>query len=413
MDYREAIDELCDRTGFKGSQWGPKIVEPYVQTLDEALILLAMPGTMEELIEATGLDKEYVEDRVAWFDLTGVCIPRKRDRGKVYYFHEDPIAIKDTMSYNWMYTDYEKTPEMERFMYYWDVWDSTDQVDDMWEDRDKEFRKSQQSGKREFETNQIRVIPLPDTVKDGTELDPIEDFDEIVKGAPAVVINECCCNWIRYHETGQAGHDVMSQNPKTGEPDNTVCMHVSPNGELDYLIERGLGTVLSAEEAMEKGREIAQRGLVMTANGGYPVVGQVCCCDSRGCAICRPVWEHNLHSFWESRFCADVEYEKCVGCGNCLKRCPFGIITMVKDMEAHDQGKMKAKPVIDPNKCVGCGACVYGCPTKAIGLVCVRDKDWLVTAPTVCAIDDPEITGVGYAATILDDDEEEAEVTQE
>lgn len=396
--YKAVIDKLCDLTGMQGSQWGPKIITPYVQNVDEASILLAMPGTMEELYEKLpDLDNDYIKERVDWFDLVGICVPRKRDKGTVYFYHADPIAIKDTMSYNWMYDKYEKTPEMERFMYYWDVWDSTDQVEDVWVDKDKQFREAQASGKREFDDNQIRVIPLPGTVKDGTELDPIEDYNYLVTNAPGRVVNECCCNYIRYHETGQAGHDVMSQNPDTGEPDNNVCLHITPFGDMDYCRERGLGTELTVEEAIEHGKRMAKRGLVMTANGGYPVVGQVCCCDSRGCAICRPVWEHNMHSFWESRFRADVDYENCIGCGNCLKRCPFGVITLVKDMDAFDQGIMKAKAVVDADKCVGCGACVMGCPKDAIGLICVRDKSWLVTAPTACAIDDPELSGVsGY-----------------
>ncbi|MBI2437775.1 MAG: 4Fe-4S binding protein, partial [Lentisphaerae bacterium] len=42
--------------------------------------------------------------------------------------------------------------------------------------------------------------------------------------------------------------------------------------------------------------------------------------------------------------------DKCVGCGLCIKACPFGAITLV--------GK---KAVIDLGKCNLCGACVEAC----------------------------------------------------
>lgn len=48
--------------------------------------------------------------------------------------------------------------------------------------------------------------------------------------------------------------------------------------------------------------------------------------------------------------------QDCVACGNCVKYCPFGAITMYKGLCA----------IIDENRCKGCGKCVTACPADVI-----------------------------------------------
>jgi len=50
-----------------------------------------------------------------------------------------------------------------------------------------------------------------------------------------------------------------------------------------------------------------------------------------------------------------VDEEKCIGCGECLRFCPFKAIEL-KDGVAY----------IDPNKCRDCGRCIDVCPVGAI-----------------------------------------------
>ncbi len=55
----------------------------------------------------------------------------------------------------------------------------------------------------------------------------------------------------------------------------------------------------------------------------------------------------------------EIDYKKCIACGNCVRVCPEGCIAMQKS-------KGKDKPKIDYNYCKGCGICAQECPVKTI-----------------------------------------------
>jgi len=57
-----------------------------------------------------------------------------------------------------------------------------------------------------------------------------------------------------------------------------------------------------------------------------------------------------------------LDLSKCLGCGNCSRVCPTGVIEMVPN----DKTRLKKAPKFTLAKCVSCGLCIEACPTKAI-----------------------------------------------
>ena len=59
-----------------------------------------------------------------------------------------------------------------------------------------------------------------------------------------------------------------------------------------------------------------------------------------------------------------VRAENCTGCARCIKRCPFGAISL----------ELK-KAVITPPRCIGCMRCFRVCPSSAIEVQKIDDED--------------------------------------
>ena len=74
---------------------------------------------------------------------------------------------------------------------------------------------------------------------------------------------------------------------------------------------------------------------------------------------------------------AAVTVPRCIGCGKCIKVCPFGAI-----VEAEVRGQVKAQVI--ETVCQGCGLCAATCPQGAIQLSHFTDNQILAEVNALC-----------------------------
>jgi ferredoxin len=197
----------------------------------------------------------------------------------------------------------------------------------------------------------MRVLPVWQAVANDANLQPWEDWREILREKPLISVVDCPCRL----EVGACDRPV------------NVCLDFDRTAE--YAIASGHGRKLSYEEALQVMDEAGRSGLVPTAVNTAAVTLMCNCCND--CCIEFQTLEHSNipldHHYAKSRYEARIDQETCDGCQNCIDNCNFDAITMVKV-----PGSKKLKAQVDTEACYGCGCCFVVCDTKAVSLECVR-----------------------------------------
>jgi electron transport complex protein RnfB len=204
-----------------------------------------------------------------------------------------------------------------------------------------------------------------------------EDIEQIFQRAEIIIAGPCGC---------RAGGGMMEPRKLDKDLKSTRCNHPMwncfqfSNAVLAEARKRGGDMmVYSYEEAIAKVDEAEKAGLVHEGPGNAAVMpGVVCNCASDCCSmlIQSMASGEDMHALYTpSRFQATVEQEKCTGCQECVDRCSFGSIQMVKV-----PGSKKMKAQITEKECYGCGVCVVGCQQKAIRFDLIRPPEHIPPA---------------------------------
>ena len=204
------------------------------------------------------------------------------------------------------------------------------------------------------ELPQMRTIPVRESIPIDYHVTNYNHMTDIINGTDGpIVIMECICR----QRSGILG------NPCQKTTRLETCMAFGD--EAKNLVIRGIGRVISKEEALEISKQNEADGLVLQPSNTQQVEFVCACC---GCCCGMLSIQKMLPKpveFWATNHYAEVNTEKCTGCATCVTRCQVKAISI-------DESRDVSKVNLD--RCIGCGNCITSCPSEARSLL-TKEKE--------------------------------------
>jgi ferredoxin len=181
------------------------------------------------------------------------------------------------------------------------------------------------------------------------EILPYEQTTEILKKAELRAVGLCYCR-----------HKAMHHGAPCKKPMETCT---TLNESADWVIRRGFGREVSAEEALDIAAMTRDNMMVHIGDNVQNNVSYICHCCGCCCGQLRAISHHGIqNAVHTSNYVASVDENKCKACGRCVKNCPV----MAIDVKASSYGNAAAH--VDQELCLGCGVCNVACKNKALSM---------------------------------------------
>lgn len=219
-------------------------------------------------------------------------------------------------------------------------------------EKDQVFGQSLFAGETQIGRTLVHESALaPDDV---AELLTHERASQIVEHAEVLSVSLCYCR----HKAEHLGK--ACSRPREN------CL--SLNRGAEYIIRHGLGRAIERSAALEVLHQAREEAMVHIADNVQNNVTYICnccgCCCGQLQAINRYGFEGAVKT---SAFIAEIEPDKCTGCGRCARRCPVQAIEL-RALPPHVQRKTRMFSVVSEAICLGCGICQPACRKGALTL---------------------------------------------
>jgi ferredoxin/DNA-binding transcriptional ArsR family regulator len=318
----------------------PKMIAK-IANLDQAKIILELPKSLEEIVEAVEMDTETVEAHLNYLYERGLVTPGR----KGWNFVTNLVLLKDYIG-----SAHEKYDDDEVF----------DLAREMSLEDSEKLAKQIEDGEEIPPVWQgMRVVPKWRTIQDIAGVLPIEDTRKIFKDNDPIVVHRCPCRV------------VYRERPCKDDVPVDVCIGAGRAGEGSLARNTG-GKIVTYDEVIALMDKLDDYGLVTMTGNSNRMPSAICSCCSDCCGLfvrtsyTKPLLNKNAYA--KSRFVIEDNPEECISCGACTdERCPVDAITMKKYDEFDDE-----RSYTDNDECIGCGLCVLSCPTAARKMKLVR-----------------------------------------
>ncbi|MHA1459701.1 MAG: ATP-binding protein [Promethearchaeota archaeon] len=283
-----------------------------------------------ELLKEEGLTLERVEEQLDTMHADGLIIRLIKSEGDT--------EIKSYIASAFMlgFYEFQMNKMTEEFVH----------------DVDQYFDEAFMEELNKTKIPQLRTIPIEKDIGIERDIASYDDFRHYLDtcGEP-IVLNECIC---------RKKNDIIGKSCEKTDLRES-CFSFRSAG-MAY-ITRGLGRIVTKEEALEILEQAEREGLVLQAGNSQRPMSLCTCC---GCCCNLLVNEKKLEApaqFFGSNYFAQVDEDLCTGCGVCEERCQMDAVEIIDDISN-----------INLDRCIGCGVCVPTCPEEAIELIEKEEK---------------------------------------
>lgn len=181
-----------------------------------------------------------------------------------------------------------------------------------------------------------------------------ERASHIIEEAEHIAVGMCYCRHKMQH-VGKACDAPMD-----------ICMTF--NGTANSLIKNNYARRIDASECKELLHQAYEHNLVQCGENVRQGVNFICNCCGCCCeALLAAKKFGNLHPVATTSFIPNINDKTCVKCEKCIKACPIGAISKVKNND-------KTIIRVDEDRCLGCGVCVRNCSKRSITLLKRKEK---------------------------------------
>ncbi len=348
------------RTDKPWSKTFPAILKK-IMSLEQAELVLAMPGTTEELIEKTAMPAGQVRELLQDMFLKGIALGEGENLAEPekhgWVFPKHSGFLRDLIGSSG--AEYIDSELQELY----------------WIHEEEFFGRRQSAYENEAKRDRfisalpnMRVIPKWRSIESIPGILPIEDVREIFRAAPQIAIIDCPCKAL----TRDFDRD------STEVPLESCIVGL---GVAKFELKRGTAREMSFDEAIICSDKLDQAKLVTMVDNNNKMPYGTCNCAPDTCMLFVTADADKKRMGFDSiliaksRFAVVLNPEKCEGCGVCSEeRCPVDAVTM-KDYPEY--GEKRA--AVDPEGCLGCGLCVITCPGEALKMKLVRPPEHIPT----------------------------------